>query len=165
MWKRVAVLMIGLMLSAALLLMFERRQEESMSWSKLRSMSQEGWVQEPVIIEGYLVSEWINPEGDKKNTACWNSIVERNPVLYSESDYLALSLGFDIVPSEVNISKVRIRGYYSNEINGFKPTNNLGFLSKIDSIQFLEVSGAEREKMVDIYMKMEQANTAQPGDE
>jgi hypothetical protein len=74
-------------------------------------------------------------------------ITEQHPLLNSETDYLVASLGFNVVPEEANITKVRICGYYSNEISLYKQKNNLGYLSKVGSIHFLEVSDVEREKI------------------
>jgi hypothetical protein len=140
-------MMFGSLISMTVFLMLYYTKEETVSWSKLREMSRDNLSEKAVMIEGYLVSSWVNPEGDKKNSECWTLISEQHPLLDNESDYLVASLGFNIVPDEANIIKVRLFGHYSNELNLYKQKNNLGYLSKVDSIHFLEVSDVERENI------------------
>jgi hypothetical protein len=65
-------------------------------------------------------------------------------------------LVFNILPEDINVSKVRLKGYYSNNVDTFKDNNNLGYLPIIKSIHFIDASKEEREKIAYRYANSEQ---------
>jgi hypothetical protein len=148
MLRWIGTFFFGVMFASVALYFFISRDEKTTSWHELRVMSRERTVKKSINVEGYIVSSWVNPDGDKNSVECWTLIVEQHPLIDMNSQYLVVDFGFYVVPEKSTFRKVIVNGEYTNDPKLFKPADNLGQLSKVKSIRLIDMTEAERDRLV-----------------